>query len=202
MRRIPSSLLNSSLLLRVCVCKLSHMAVVPAKRARLNRARASRDPVIHGRREMPRTALITSFRLSLAGRSPASLGRNDTIESQSSARTAADLRAPRLRARRTPPSPRQECRRHLQTRGRALYSAPPGGPVMPSQGKRSMISKSGHGVEQREPQGSSSMGTEPRLGHERTAHGEHLLLAARERACRLRFGARRAAETPRTPARD
>src|SRR6202045_5114185 len=30
---------------------LSHMAVVPAKRARLNRARASRDPVIHGRRE-------------------------------------------------------------------------------------------------------------------------------------------------------
>jgi hypothetical protein len=27
------------------------MAVVPAKRARLNRARASRDPVIHGRRE-------------------------------------------------------------------------------------------------------------------------------------------------------
>src|ERR1700738_5470015 len=28
-------------------------AAVPAKRARLNRARASRDPVIHGRRKCP-----------------------------------------------------------------------------------------------------------------------------------------------------
>jgi hypothetical protein len=52
------------------------MAVVPAKRARLNRARASRDPVIHGRRE--RTNRFDYWIPALARRAmPGSLGRND-----------------------------------------------------------------------------------------------------------------------------
>ena len=52
------------------------MAVVPAKRARLNRARASRDPVIHGRREC--TNRFDYWIPALARREmPGSLGRND-----------------------------------------------------------------------------------------------------------------------------
>jgi hypothetical protein len=52
------------------------MAVVPAKRARLNRARASRDPVIHGRRE--RTNRFDYWIPALARRAmPGSVGRND-----------------------------------------------------------------------------------------------------------------------------
>jgi hypothetical protein len=50
--------------------------VVPAKRARLNRARASRDPVIHGRRV--RTNCFDYWIPALARRAtPGSLGRND-----------------------------------------------------------------------------------------------------------------------------
>jgi hypothetical protein len=55
------------------------MAVVPAKRARLNRARASRDPVIHGRRES--TNRFDYWIPALARRAmPGSLGRNDRQE--------------------------------------------------------------------------------------------------------------------------
>src|SRR5438105_2825502 len=52
------------------------MAVIPAKRARLNRARASRHPVIHGRRVS--TNCFGYWIPALARRAkPGSLGRND-----------------------------------------------------------------------------------------------------------------------------
>ena len=51
-------------------------AVVPAKRARLNRARACRDPVIHGRRKCP--SRFDHWISALPRRAkPGSLGRND-----------------------------------------------------------------------------------------------------------------------------
>src|ERR1700736_6503433 len=55
---------------------LSIWVVVPAKRARLNRARASRDPVIHGRRECANRLDYWIPALSRRAK-PASLGRND-----------------------------------------------------------------------------------------------------------------------------
>ncbi len=51
-------------------------AAVPAKRARLNRARASRDPVIHGRRKCPNRFDYWIPALPRRAK-PGSLGRND-----------------------------------------------------------------------------------------------------------------------------
>ena len=65
------------------------MAVVPAKRARLNRARASRDPVIHGRRECTNRL---DYWIAALPRVKPGVGRNDGKDV--AARRAARLTEP------------------------------------------------------------------------------------------------------------
>src|SRR5256714_13336398 len=81
-------------------------AVVSAKRARLDRARASRDPVIHGRREC--TNRFDYWIPALPRRAkPGSLGRNDKQ------RCCGMTRSPVVGAKRDNPALKRGGRRGL-----------------------------------------------------------------------------------------